>query len=254
VLVHGSIFDHRLLAPLIAELRGTFTTFAMNRRGFRPSGDADPYAVEWEFEDVAAVVEEVASRTGQPVALFGHSYGGSCAMGGAARSGHVHRLILYEPSLGLPYPPGLIEAMEKDLDEGRPEEVIRGVVVGALNATEEEFAALQDSPEWVDCLAAAPTALRESRTESTWQFRPGDMDGIAAPTLLLAGTESPLPLLKSTLLAMAELHNARLHVIKGHGHGAFLDDPAMVADVIKRFLDAPGQLENKSAASYGAAP
>ena len=254
VLVHGSIFNHRLLDPLVAHLRDDFTTFAMNRRGFRPSGDADPYAVEQEFEDVSAVIEEVASRTGQPVAVFGHSYGGGCALGGAARSSHVHHLILYEPSLGLPYPLGLIETMEKDLDEGRTEEVIRGVVVGALNASEEEFAALRDSPGWADCLAAAPTAFRESRAEKEWIYRPGDMDVITAPTLLLAGTESPLPLLKSTLLAMAELQHARLHVLKGHGHGAFLDDPAMVADIIKGFLDEPGQLQSKPATSYSAAP
>jgi alpha-beta hydrolase superfamily lysophospholipase len=32
---------------------------------------------------LAAVVEAVAARTGGPVALWGHSYGAGCAMGGA---------------------------------------------------------------------------------------------------------------------------------------------------------------------------
>lgn len=254
VLVHGSIFDHRLLAPLVAYLGDSFTTYAMNRRGFPPSGDGASYSVEQEFEDVAAVIEEVGSRTGQPVALFGHSYGASCAMGGAALSGKVHRLILYEPSLGMPYPPGLIRTMERSMDEGRPEEVIRGVIVEALNAPEEEFAALRDSPQWADCLAAAPTALREARAEGEWTFQPGVMDSITSPTLMLVGTESPAPLHKSMLLAMAELQSARLHVLKGHGHGAFLEDPAMVAEVIKRFLGESGHVQGRPQSSYSAAP
>jgi hypothetical protein len=112
VLVHGSMCDHTASDPLVAELRDTMTTFAMDRRGFGASGDAAGYALEREFEDVAAVVEAVADRTGGPVALWGHSYGAGCALGGAALTGAVHRLVLYEPGLGIPYPAGSIEAVE----------------------------------------------------------------------------------------------------------------------------------------------
>jgi pimeloyl-ACP methyl ester carboxylesterase len=73
VLVHGSMCDHTASDPLVAELRDTMTTFAMDRRGFGASGDAAGYALEREFEDVATVVEAVAVRTGGPVALWGHS-------------------------------------------------------------------------------------------------------------------------------------------------------------------------------------
>jgi len=61
VLVHGSMCDHTASDPLVAELRDTMTTFAMDRRGFGASGDAAGYALEREFEDVAAVVEAVAA-------------------------------------------------------------------------------------------------------------------------------------------------------------------------------------------------
>ena len=37
------------------------------------------------------------------------SYGAGCAMGGAALTDAVARLVLYEPGLGIPYPPGSIE-------------------------------------------------------------------------------------------------------------------------------------------------
>ena len=82
VLVHGSLTDHTTFAPFVAELRDGLTTFSMDRRGYGASGDADGYAIEREFEDVAAVVAAVAARTGRPVTLLGHSYGAGTAMAG----------------------------------------------------------------------------------------------------------------------------------------------------------------------------
>ena len=39
VLVHGSVSDHTVFAPLVGELRDEFTIFAMDRRGFGASRD-----------------------------------------------------------------------------------------------------------------------------------------------------------------------------------------------------------------------
>src|SRR6266508_3766517 len=104
VMVHGSIADHTTFDPFVEVLRDDLTTFSMDRRGFGASGDAPGYSIEQDFEDVAAVVDAVDARTGKPVALWGHSYGANCAMGGAALTDNVHHLVLYEPSLGIPYP------------------------------------------------------------------------------------------------------------------------------------------------------
>src|SRR3954447_17506316 len=97
VLVHGSISDHAAFDPLVGELRSAFTVFAMDRRGFGASPDGPGYSAEREFTDVAAVVDAVASRTGQPVVLFGHSWGASCALGAAAHLSSLRALVLYEP-------------------------------------------------------------------------------------------------------------------------------------------------------------
>ncbi len=61
------------------------------------------------------MIDAVAARTGGPVAVWGHSYGANCAMGGAALTANVHHLVLYEPSLAIPYPPGSIERIEAAL-------------------------------------------------------------------------------------------------------------------------------------------
>jgi pimeloyl-ACP methyl ester carboxylesterase len=57
--------------------------FSIDRRGRGASGDTLPYAIEREFEDVAAVAEALADATGGDVDVFGHSYGGRAVMGAA---------------------------------------------------------------------------------------------------------------------------------------------------------------------------
>ena len=74
VLVHGSVSDHTVFAPLVGELRDEFTIFAMDRRGLGVSRDDPGYSAEREFSDVAAVVDAVAARIGEPVVLFGASW------------------------------------------------------------------------------------------------------------------------------------------------------------------------------------
>jgi pimeloyl-ACP methyl ester carboxylesterase len=239
VLVHGSLQDHTVSAALVRELRGTFTTYAMDRRGFGASGDADGYAIEREFEDVAAVVDAVAARAGGPVALWGHSYGASCAMGGAARTGNVGHLVLYEPSLGLPYPEGSIEVVEKALAAGDPEVAIVLVFQTILEMTDADIDAMRATPEWPARVAAAPTVPRECRAEESWVFQPGQFDAITAPTLLLSGTASPPSLKKATDDAAAAIPSARIRTLEGHAHIAHRTHPAMVATIVTEFVLVP---------------
>jgi pimeloyl-ACP methyl ester carboxylesterase len=239
VLVHGSMCDHTAFDPLVAELRQDMTTFAVDRRGFGASGDVAGYALEREFEDVAAVVEAVAVRTGGPVALWGHSYGAGCAMGAAALTGAVHRLILYEPGLGIAYPAGSIEEVESAVAAGDLERALLLVLVGIVGATDEEVAALRSSPRWATMLACAPTVPRECRAEDGWRYRPGRFDTVSAPTLLLAGADSAPVLKEATDRAAAAIPAARVRVLAGHAHLAIRTDPAMVAAVTRRFVRDP---------------
>ena len=188
----------------------------MDRRGFGASGDAAGYAIQQEFEDVAAVVEAVAARTGKPVALWGHSYGAGCAMGGAALTGKVHHLVIYEPSLGIAYPAGSIERIEEVVAAGDGETAILAVLVGIVGMTEEEVDALRSSPRWPTLLAGTPTVPRECRAEDSWVYQPGQLDSITATTLLLAGSESPPVLTKAMHQAAAAIPDARIQVLEGH--------------------------------------
>ena len=238
VMVHGSIADHTTFDSFVEVLRNNLTTFSMDRRGFGASGDGDVYVVERDFEDVATVVDTVAARTGGPVALWGHSYGANCAMGAAARTGNVHHLVLYEPSLGVAYPPGSIDAIEAAVARGDREEAIVAVLRDILEMTEGEVDALRSSPLWPVRLAAAHTVPRECRVEDGWVYTPGQFDGISAPTLLLAGSDSVTELTKATYQAAAAIPNAHIRVLDGHGHFAHKTDPAMVDALIRDFISS----------------
>ncbi len=237
VLVHGSITDHSTFNELVEELRDHVTTCAVDRRGFGVSGDTPEYAIEAEFEDIATVVDAVADRTGGPVALFGHSYGANSAMGAAAISDNVRRLMLFEPSLGIPGPPGSLDAMEAALARGDQEGAILEVLVGQIELTMEEVDALRASPRWPGLLAGAPTMSREGRTDEGWVYR-GQFDAISCPTLFLSGSESSEPLRKATQQAVAAIRGARVRVLEGHGHIAHRAAPALVAGIVLEFLSS----------------
>ncbi|HEX6511267.1 MAG TPA: alpha/beta fold hydrolase, partial [Chloroflexota bacterium] len=57
VLVHGTTADHTRWRTVLEPLAQRFSVYAMDRRGRGSSGDALEYALEAEFEDVAAVVD-----------------------------------------------------------------------------------------------------------------------------------------------------------------------------------------------------
>jgi pimeloyl-ACP methyl ester carboxylesterase len=235
VLVHGSIADHTTFDSFVEVLATGMTTYAMDRRGFGISGDSPHYAIEREFEDVAAVVDAVAERTGGPVVLWGHSYGASCAMGGATLTSNVSHLVLYEPSLGLPYPPGSIERIEKAVAAGDNDAAITMTLSDILGLTDEEIDGFRSSPLWPTRLAAAPTIPRECRAEEGWVYEAGQFDAITAPTLLLSGADTVPELRHATEHAAAAIPGARIQVLDGHAHFAHRTDPELVADIIGQF-------------------
>lgn len=236
VLVHGSMTDHTGFAALVARLRDGLTTFSMDRRGHGASGDADGYTIDREFEDVAAVVDAVAARTSGPVALLGHSFGAGCAMGGAARTGNVHRLVLYEPGLGRDPSVDAVERVEVAVAAGDRERAFLAVLDAIGGATEEDAEVVRSAPSWPQWVAAAPVALRELRAEGDWVYRPGQFDAVVSPTLVLAGSESPPTRNRATIRSAAAIAGTSLRVLDGQGHFAFVRAPEVVAAVIRRFV------------------
>jgi pimeloyl-ACP methyl ester carboxylesterase len=236
VMVHGSLRDHSTFAPLVDELRDQFTTYAVDRRGFGASEDAAGYSIEQEFRDVADVVDAVATRTGERVVLWGHSYGAGCAMGGAALTHRVSHLVLFEPGLGLEYPIDSIGKVERAVSVGDMDQAVTTVLTDILEMSDSDVAEMRATERWQSLIATGPTVARECRTEHTWVYEAGRFDAISAPTLMIIADGSPPDLRRTAQLAADAIPGARVHLLEQYDHLAPQYAPSVVADVISEFV------------------
>src|SRR3954471_7517403 len=86
--------DHREFSSTVARwLEPHFSVWAMDRRGRGASGDGPRYALEREFEDVAAVIDVI----GGPVDGVGYSFGATVALGALPLTTNVRRAVLMTP-------------------------------------------------------------------------------------------------------------------------------------------------------------
>jgi pimeloyl-ACP methyl ester carboxylesterase len=239
VVVHGGPADHTRWRPLLPYLEPHATVHAMDRRGRGGSGDGPAYTMMREFEDVAAVVDAVAAASGSSVDVYGHSFGASCALGGATLTANVRRLAIYEPPVGPTanaYPPGMLERLDALLADGRGEEVVEAIFREALGMSDDEFSAFRAQPSWPARVAAAHTIPRESRVEVEGAFDPAMAADVTVPTLLLTGEDSPEFLRTDIATLVAALPNARVLVLQGQEHVADVLVPDHFSEHLLAFL------------------
>lgn len=238
VLVHGVLGDHTRWGALRPHLEPSCTVHTMDRRGRGASGDAEAYAAEREFEDVAAVVDAVASSAGAPVDLYGHSGGASFAMGAAGLTANVRRLVLYEPAIDPQdlLPAGLAERIDALLADGEHEAVVETFMREVLHVDDAGIAAYREQPSWPARVAAAHTLPRELLIPDETFLGPLRRGDITVPTLLLEGSETP-PSFKAGVETVASaLPDAQVAVLEGQGHTADVLAPALVAETLTAFL------------------
>jgi pimeloyl-ACP methyl ester carboxylesterase len=152
VLIHGTGASSERWKPILPALEKHFSVYAVDRRGRGASGDAHTYAIQREFEDVAAVVDSI----GDGVHLLGHSFGAICSLETTLLTSRLHKVILYEPPIpveGVPtYPEGIIDQLQAFLDAG-----------------DRERALLRPScAKWSGCRRANSNSSKRRR-----HFRPG---------------------------------------------------------------------------------
>lgn len=241
IMVHGATADHttfRVVGPLLAR---DFTIHAIDRRGRGASGDGPIYAIEREFEDVVAVADAVAAESGAPIDVFGHSYGGRCALGAALLTDAIRRVISYE---GAPTPPGSsyhpagIEArLRERLVAGDRDGALATFLTEVVGMSATDLAAYRSDPIWPVRAAAAGTTLRELEAEADPAASLDRLGEVRQPVLQLLGSES-LPVFRDATLALdRRLQDARIVVIDGARHAAHHTHPGDVVRAIRTFFD-----------------
>jgi pimeloyl-ACP methyl ester carboxylesterase len=237
VLVHGGTADHTRWAPILPALERHATLYALDRRGRGESGDTQPYAIEREFEDVAAVIDSI----GEPADVLGHSFGAVCAMEAALLTGNIRKLILYEPppvgAAGL-LPSAVALRMQALLDSGDRDGVLATFLLDVAELPQAQVELMRSVPAWHGRLAAAHTILREVQAlEALPPLDAGRYRDLAVPTLLLLGGDSPRLYRDSIEAVRAALPNGRLAVLPGQQHVAINTAPEMFAREVIAFLD-----------------
>ena len=233
VFVHGAGSARWSFEPVRPLLEGSFTVIAIDRRGRGDSSDGDDYRVESEFEDVAGVVRDA----GEAALLVGHSYGALIAAGAAQLIDGLPRLVLYEPPMGGSLADrATIDGWETLIRDGHRDIMVREFLLHVGGYSDEEIDQLARSPVWERRKAVSPTAPRELRAELAFRLDPAALGTVAAPTLMLLGSESPDWARRSTEAYSQVLPNAELRILEGYGHGATTGAPELVAAEIERFL------------------
>jgi pimeloyl-ACP methyl ester carboxylesterase len=236
--VHGGGADHSAwdsVAPLLAD---SFTVYAMDRRGRGGSGDADGYAIEREFDDVASAADALPA----PVHLYGHSFGGTCSIEAALRTDNVASLMLYE---GGPKPAGLrfipdefVAHLEQLIVAGQREEALSTFLLKGAGVAPEELPVLRKHPAWPARVAAANTLPRELRAINDYGADMAKFSNLKIPTLLIVGSETEARRREMLERLVQVLPTARLAVLPGQRHAAHQTAPELFAATLREFLNS----------------
>jgi pimeloyl-ACP methyl ester carboxylesterase len=238
VLVHGSIATGAVWLPFARLVADRFTCFVMDRRGRSLStNEASPYAIEREYEDIAAVL----TLAGPSASLFGHSFGAICTIGTALRM-QPKRLVLYEPPLPVDGPVAAehLEAYRHAISDGRLDDALEIGLTRFVGLPDRAVESMKTTQAWQQMSALTPTWTRELDAIDRLEPSVLPFATITSPTLLLVGSESAdVPLKNATRALAAVLTTARVETLHGQGHMAMRSNPNLLAELVTTFLLAP---------------
>jgi pimeloyl-ACP methyl ester carboxylesterase len=237
VLVAGTGAANPRAWPVFPALEQHFTVYAVDRRGHGSSGDSPTYAIDREFEDIAAVVDAID----EPANLLGHSFGGLCALEAALLTQNLRKLILYEgfpnPFPGSPfYPEGFLNRLDDLLDAGDRESILLAHYKEMVGMTPAEIEKFRSSPAWPERVAIAHTVPRELKADEQYRLDASRYKDLHIPTLVLTGSNSPEIMVMGSEIVSNVLPNSRLVMMPGQVHIAMYTAPDLFLEQILAFL------------------
>jgi pimeloyl-ACP methyl ester carboxylesterase len=243
VHVYGAT-AHRAVQPsgsAIAELAGgDLRVIAFDRRGRGQSGDTEPYDVQREIEDIAALV----AHAGGQVVLLGESSGAVLALEAARAGVPVDGVVMFEPPFVVddqrpPVPADYLLRLDALIAEGRREEALKLFTVEAVGIPEEYLGGMTAMPTWQPAIQVAPTLRYDGRImEGLMAGNPAPLRRYAEvtlPVLVLVG-EQTFPFLPAAAAALVDvLPKGELRQIPTANHTL---TPEAVVPVLRQFAPA----------------
>ncbi|SER79331.1 alpha/beta fold hydrolase [Natrinema salaciae] len=238
ILLHGGMAPGEYWTPVVPHL-DEYTTIIPQRPGFgtclddRVEISADD-VLDREVEYVQTLVDAV---DGEPI-LFGHSYGALTAIE-AATNVPTEAVVAYEPAI-LPddyrADADLADRMQSLIEAGERREAVKRYIEQVLHpdGIDDLEAWLEAWPVWPACVELAEAVVRMNRAVE--QYRLPDSLDVAAPVLVLTGTDGPDFLRESARAIHDVLPHSRLVEFDGVSHGGPAEAPAVVSAAVDSFV------------------
>lgn len=244
VLVHGGWSNRNNWLSVVPELARSFGVVAYDRRGHGLSTRDVPGSRRDQEDDLAALIEGLAD---EPVHVAGTSFGGSIAIGLAARRPDlVRNVVVHEPPL--------ISVTGGDPDARVQIESVQAAI-GSVCAAVQRGDARSAAERFVEEIALGPGAwellpepLRETMVDSAPAFvaeqqdpawadaELGELASISCPLLITGGDESPPWFAPIVAELAAAIGHAEAHTYRGAGHAPHLTNPGDYLAVVTDFL------------------
>lgn len=229
VLVHGTMDRSSSFARMARALEGR-RVIRYDRRGYGHSLSAGP--PERFDQQVADLLDVIGD---EPAVVFGHSYGGTISLAGAARSpGSILGLVAYECSMPwFDWWPTASAGAQAVADSGDPADAAERFMIRMVG--EDRWRRLPPSTREAR-RSEGPTMVAELAQLRPPNPPPFDLADISVPVIAAHGTAGVAHHQRSINQVAATVPGARLRVIDGAGHGIHLTHPHQAAALVAELL------------------
>ncbi|MGI8879147.1 MAG: alpha/beta fold hydrolase [Jatrophihabitans sp.] len=223
VILVGGAVQHRAIDQRTTEAARLlaadgYTAIDFDRRGRGRSGDTQPWTLQREVEDLAALIAAAGGSATVYTSSSGATLGLQAALAGIGLTG----LVLYEP----PFFPGSgkagqIEVIKSFLERGDYDGAMRYNIVDIVGVPAQAVDGMAHSPMWPGMCSAAPTlvydfsALDDVNTDSDWAARWSE---VAVPVSIYSGGNSSPGLAAAADRLAAALPRAQRGILPGQDH------------------------------------
>jgi pimeloyl-ACP methyl ester carboxylesterase len=252
ILVDPALADRAGTVKLGKLLASTFTVISYDRRGRGKSADTQPYAVQREVEDIAALMD----AAGGSAYLFGSSSGSVLALEAAARLGEkVNGLLMYEPPFIIddsrpPVADNFGDDASALVAADRRSDAVRLFFTKAVGIPGVFVTMMRLlMPGWKQMASIAHTIPYDvailAGTQSGKPLPADRWSAATAPTLVMVGSKSEAFFHSGAKALVELLLNAQYRSLEGRDHGAVMMAPKDIAAAINAFA-----AERRSHASH----